>query len=76
MSIYIDQYNNINRYYLEIEKYLPQLTYNPYIDEVKEDIYNKKISLLKEGVHTQYINYIDKYDIGTSVDYMSYKLCL
>ena len=44
MSIYIDQHNTINRYYLEIEKYLPQLTYNPYIDEIKDDIYNKKIT--------------------------------
>ena len=60
MSIYIDQNNNINRYYLEIEKYLPQLTYNPYIGEIKEDIYNKKITLLKEGIHIHYIDYIDK----------------
>ena len=42
MSLYFDRYDNINRYFLEIEKYLPQLTHNPYLPELIDDIYNKK----------------------------------
>lgn len=42
MSIYTDSNNNINRYFLEIEKYLPQLRNNPYISELEEDIINQK----------------------------------
>ena len=39
MSIYTDSNNNINRYFLEIEKYLPQLRNNPYISELEEHYY-------------------------------------
>ena len=41
MSIYIDENNTFKRHYLEIEKYIPQLKYNPYINELKQDIHNQ-----------------------------------
>ena len=58
MSIYIDDNNNINRYYLEIEKYVSQLKDNPYIDELKQDIYDKKINILKKCIKQSYQFYI------------------
>ena len=42
MSIYIDSDNNIKRYFLEIEKYIPQLKHNPYVTDLERDIYTKK----------------------------------
>jgi len=65
MSIYIDEHNNINRYYLEIEKFLPQLNDNPYINELKRDIYKKKIHILKTHTDKQYSKYIDNLNIYT-----------
>ena len=46
MSIYTDSNNNINRYFLEIEKYIPQLQNNPYISELEEDIITQKKRLI------------------------------
>ena len=65
MSIYIDQNNEINRYYLEIEKFLPQLIENPYVGEVKNDIYMRKINLLKKHTNNIYANYIDNLTLNT-----------
>jgi TATA-box binding protein (TBP) (component of TFIID and TFIIIB) len=58
MSIYIDKNNEIHRYYLEIEKFLPQLIENPYINEVKHDIYNQKVTILKKHIDNKYSHYI------------------
>jgi len=65
MSIYIDQNNEINRYYLEIEKFLPQLIENPYIGELKNDIYLQKIKLLKKHTNKKYAKYIEHLTIDT-----------
>lgn len=65
MSIYIDEHNTINRYYLEIEKFLPQLKDNPYINEIKKDIYKKKINILKKHTDNQYCKYINNLNIYT-----------
>ena len=58
MSIYIDSNQNIKRYFLEIEKYLPQLQYNPYLSEIQEEIYHKKKQYLLTHIDTQYHSYI------------------
>lgn len=59
MSIYTDSNNNINRYFLEIEKYLPQLRNNPYISELEEDIINQKKKKLYNCISKQYHTYIE-----------------
>lgn len=60
MSLYYDSNNTINRYFLEIEKYLPQLTYNPYLQELKDDIHiNKKKQLLLH-MNSKFHSYINE----------------
>jgi hypothetical protein len=58
MSICIDSNQNIKRYFLEIEKYLPQLQYNPYLSEIQEYIYHTKKHYLLAQIDTQYHSYI------------------
>ena len=60
MSLYFDRYGNINRYFLEIEKYLPQLTHNPYLPEIIDDIYNKKKKKILESIDTRFHVYINQ----------------
>ena len=59
MSIYTDSNNNINRYFLEIEKYLPQLQNNPYISELEEDIITQKKKKLYNCIPEKYHRYIE-----------------
>ena len=58
MSIYIDSDNNIKRYFLEIEKYIPQLKHNPYVTDLERDIYTKKKKKLFECIRPEYHSYI------------------
>ena len=69
MSIYIDENNTFKRHYLEIEKYIPQLKYNPYINELKQDIHNQKFIILTKCIDSKYSHYISKLNIQT-IDYI------